>query len=104
MSELTQKQIDSVSEMQTCAVSNAIESLNIRSRTEGFMTPDIKSMFPEMGTMVGLLNYKLQFICDKLISCFMSNLHMKEQHSHETKIYIVHELELTQKHFRYNST
>ena len=53
MSELTQKQIDSVSEMQTCAVSNAIESLNIRSRTEGFMTPDIKSMFPEMGTMVG---------------------------------------------------
>ena len=53
MSELTQKQIDSVSEMQTWAVSNAIERLNIRSRTEGFMTPDIKSMFPEMGTMVG---------------------------------------------------
>lgn len=53
MSELTQKQISSVSEMQTCAVSNAIESLNIRSRTEGFMTPDIKSMFPDMGTMVG---------------------------------------------------
>ena len=53
MSELTQKQLDSVAEMQTCAVSNAIESLNIRSRTEGFMTPDIKSMFPDMGTMVG---------------------------------------------------
>ena len=53
MSELTQNEIDSVAGMQTCAVSNAIESLNIRSRTEGFMTPDIKSMFPDMGSMAG---------------------------------------------------
>ena len=51
-----------------------------------------KILYFEMGTNVGLFNYNLQFICDKLISCFMSNLHMKEQHSHETKIYIVHEL------------
>ena len=51
MSELTQNEIDSVTGMQTCAVSNAIESLNIRSRTEGFMTPDIKSMFPDMGSI-----------------------------------------------------
>ena len=53
MSELTQNEIDSVTGMQTCAVSNAIESLNIRSRTEGFMTPDIKSMFPDMGSIAG---------------------------------------------------
>ncbi len=53
MSELTQNEIDSVATMQTCAVSNAIESLNIRSRIEGFMTPDIKSMFPDMGSMAG---------------------------------------------------
>ncbi len=53
MSELTQNEIDSVATMQTCAVSNAIESLNIRSRTEGFMTPDIKSMFPDMGSIAG---------------------------------------------------
>ena len=53
MSELTQNEINSVAGMQTCAVSNAIESLNIRSRTEGFMTPDIKSMFPNMGSMAG---------------------------------------------------
>ena len=39
--------------MQTWAVSNAIESLNVRSKTEGFMNPDIKSMFPEMGSMAG---------------------------------------------------
>ena len=53
MSELTQNEIDSVTGMLTCAVSNAIESLNIRSRTEGFMTPDIKSMFPDMGSIAG---------------------------------------------------
>ena len=53
MSELTQNEIDSVTGMQTCAVSNAIESLNIRSRTEGFMTPDIKSMFPDMWSISG---------------------------------------------------
>ena len=53
MVEITSTQLNQVSRMQTCAVSNAIESLNIRPRTEGFMTPDIKSMFPEMGAMAG---------------------------------------------------
>ena len=53
MSELTQSEFDSVANLQTCAVSNAIEGFNIRSRTEGFMTPNIKSMFPDMGTMAG---------------------------------------------------
>ena len=53
MVELTSEQIKSVGEMQTCAVSNAIDGLNIRSLTEGFMGPNIKSMFPNMGTMVG---------------------------------------------------
>ena len=50
---INRNQLSQVSQMQTCAVSNAIESLNIRPRTEGFMTPDIKSMFPEMGAMAG---------------------------------------------------
>ena len=53
MVEINRNQLSQVSQMQTCAVSNAIESLNIRPRTEGFMTPDIKSMFPEMGAMAG---------------------------------------------------
>ena len=53
MVEITGEQLRQVSSMQTCAVSNAIESLNIRSGTEGFMSPDIKSMFPEMGSMAG---------------------------------------------------
>ncbi len=53
MVDISEDQIRDVSEMQTCAVSNAIESLNVRSKTEGFMNPDIKSMFPEMGSMAG---------------------------------------------------
>ena len=53
MAEITAVQIKLIGEMQTCAVSNAIEGLNVRSRTEGFMTPDIKSMFPGMGAMAG---------------------------------------------------
>ncbi len=53
MVEVTQEQIKEIGNMQTCAVSNAIESLNVRSRTEGFMTPEIKSMFPNMGAIAG---------------------------------------------------
>ena len=53
MAEVTAVQIKLIGEMQTCAVSNAIEGLNVRSRTEGFMTPDIKSMFPGMVAMAG---------------------------------------------------
>ena len=53
MAEVTAVQIKLIGEMQTCAVSNAIEGLDVRSRTEGFMTPDIKSMFPGMVAMAG---------------------------------------------------
>ena len=51
MAEITAVQIKLIGEMQTCAVSNAIDDLNVRSRTEGFMLPDIKSMFPGMVAM-----------------------------------------------------
>jgi len=37
----------------TCAISNAIELFNIRPRNEGFMLPEIKSIFPELGPMIG---------------------------------------------------
>jgi len=53
MIDISKDQVREVSQMQTCAVSNAIESLNVRSKTDGFMTPNIKSMFPKMGSMAG---------------------------------------------------
>ncbi len=34
-------------------VANAIETLNIRPRNAGFMRPEIRCIFPEMGVMVG---------------------------------------------------
>jgi regulator of RNase E activity RraA len=37
----------------TCAISNAIELFNIRPRNEGFMLPEIKCIFPELGPMIG---------------------------------------------------
>ncbi len=49
MTEVNPEQIDAMKDMQTCAVSNAIESLGVRPRTEGFMSPDIKSMFVVTG-------------------------------------------------------
>ena len=53
MSGVTEAQMQKISEMQTCAVSNAIEGMNIRTKTDGFMLPNIKSMFPNMGGMAG---------------------------------------------------
>lgn len=37
----------------TCAISNAVELFNIRPRNEGFMLPEIKCIFPELGPMIG---------------------------------------------------
>ena len=37
----------------TCAISNAIELFNIRPRNEGFMLPEIRCVFPDMGPMIG---------------------------------------------------
>ena len=34
-------------------VANAIETFNVRSRSQGFMRPEIRCIFPEMGVMVG---------------------------------------------------
>jgi regulator of RNase E activity RraA len=37
----------------TCAISNGVELFNIRPRNEGFMLPEIKCIFPELGPMIG---------------------------------------------------
>ena len=35
------------------SIANAIETFNIRPRNEGFMGPEIRSIFPELGGMIG---------------------------------------------------
>lgn len=54
MSEiLTKEQLEALRKYDSCTISNAIETFNVRPRNEGFCLPQIKCRFPELGTMVG---------------------------------------------------
>lgn len=50
---LSKEELETIRCWPTCAISNAIELFNIRPRNEGFMLPEIKCQFPELGPMVG---------------------------------------------------
>jgi 4-hydroxy-4-methyl-2-oxoglutarate aldolase len=50
---LSAQELDALRRLNTPTVSNAIETFNIRPRSEGFMDPNIRCIFPEMGVMVG---------------------------------------------------
>jgi regulator of RNase E activity RraA len=39
--------------ISTPTIANAIETFNIRSRAQGFMNSDVRSVFPDLGVMVG---------------------------------------------------
>jgi len=49
---LSPQELDALRHLNTPTVSNAIETFNIRPRSEGFMDPSIRCIFPEMGVMV----------------------------------------------------
>ena len=50
---LSSQEIDALKKITTPTVSNAIETFDVRPRSEGFMDSSIRCMFPELGTMVG---------------------------------------------------
>jgi len=50
---LSREELESLRRWSTCAISNGIELFNIRRRNEGFMLPEIKCVFPELGPMIG---------------------------------------------------
>ncbi len=50
---LSREQIEALRAIDSPTISNAIEPFNVRPRNQGFMTPDIRSVFPEMGPIVG---------------------------------------------------
>ncbi len=50
---LNREEMESLRRWSTCAVSNGIELFNIRPRNEGFILPEIKCIFPELGAMIG---------------------------------------------------
>ena len=47
------EELEALRRWPTCAISNAVELFNIRPRNEGFMLPEIKYIFPELGPMIG---------------------------------------------------
>lgn len=50
---LTAVQLKAISMLDTPTIANALEELNIRPRTEGFMRPEIRCLSPVEGTVVG---------------------------------------------------
>ena len=50
---LTKEDLEALRKWPTCAISNAIELFNIQPRNVGFMLPEIKCQFPDLGIMIG---------------------------------------------------
>ena len=53
MKTLSTKELNALRSISTPTVSNAIELFNVRPKNEGFMSGEIKCIFPDMGVMVG---------------------------------------------------
>jgi len=45
--------IDALRKISSPSVANAIETFNVRPRNTGFMSSDIRTLFPELGPLVG---------------------------------------------------
>ncbi len=50
---LTSDQLSALAQLDTPTIANALEELDIRPRTEGFLRPEIKCVSPVEGTVVG---------------------------------------------------
>jgi regulator of RNase E activity RraA len=48
-----QADLEALRRLSTPTVSNAIELFDLRPRNEGYLSPEIRCLFPEMGVMVG---------------------------------------------------
>ena len=51
--ELSAELLEELRQIPSCATANAIETFDIQSRADGFMLPSIKSIFPDLGHMIG---------------------------------------------------
>lgn len=50
---LSEEHLESLRRLSTPTVSNAVELFNVRQRNEGFMSPEIRCLFPDFDVMVG---------------------------------------------------
>jgi len=53
MQPLSAQELERLRAYDTCTIANAIETFNVRPRTDGFMNPDIKCVFPALGVTIG---------------------------------------------------
>lgn len=51
--KLSADTLEALRRLSTPTVSNAIELFNVRPRNEGFMTPEVRCLFPDLGVLVG---------------------------------------------------
>jgi len=51
--DISKQQLEALRGLSTPTVSNAVELFNLRPRNEGYMAPEIRCLFPDIGVMVG---------------------------------------------------
>ena len=51
--QLSAEELDALRKITTPTVSNAIETFDVRPRSQGFMDSSVRCILPELGTMVG---------------------------------------------------
>jgi len=51
--DVKREQLEALRQISTCAIANAIETFKVKPRNCGFMGPEINSIFPDMGGMIG---------------------------------------------------
>ncbi|MBA3440797.1 MAG: RraA family protein [Pyrinomonadaceae bacterium] len=52
-SRLSIGELEALKRISTPTISNAIETFNLRPRNEGYMSPEVRCLFPDLGAMVG---------------------------------------------------
>src|SRR5881409_3518141 len=50
---LSSDDLNALRKLSTPTVSNAIETFNVRPRNQGFMSPEIRCLFPDLGVLAG---------------------------------------------------
>jgi len=50
---LSTEELQELRQISTPTIANAIETFNVRPRTQGFMNSDVRCIFPDLGVMVG---------------------------------------------------
>lgn len=50
---ISKEHLDALRKLSTPTVSNAVELFNLRPRNQGYMSPEIRCLFPDLGVMVG---------------------------------------------------